>query len=148
MLLGLKNLKGVKPMAKRETISTEFRKKTLLVGVHSPHNKTDDIQAYYDEFLNLAKTYGVTDYVMTTVKLRALDAGHFFTKGKLAEIKAIFDEGDFEDLIISDQLSAQQERNLNDMFDCPIMDRTRLILAIFANSAITAEGFRSRWPRA
>jgi len=37
-------------------------------------------------------------------------------------------------------LSAQQERNLNDLFDRPILDRTRLILAIFAKSAVTAEG--------
>jgi GTPase len=127
-------------MAKRETISTEFRKKTLLVGVHAPHNKTDDIQAYYDEFLNLASTYGVTNYVNINVKLRTIDSGHYFTKGKLAEIKVIFDEGNFDDIIISDMLSGQQERNLNDMFDCPIMDRTRLILAIFEKSAITSEG--------
>ena len=127
-------------MAKRELISTEFRKKTLLIGVHAPHNKTDDIQAYYDEFINLAHTYGIDDYINVNVKLRSIDPGYFFTKGKLQEIKAIFDEGEFEDILISDMLSPQQERNLNDMFDCPILDRTRLILAIFKNSATTAEG--------
>lgn len=127
-------------MAKRESISTDFLKKTLLIGVQSPYNKTDDIQAYYEEFLNLASTYGVKDFVNINVKLRTIDPGHFFTKGKLAEIKAIFDEGNFDDIIISDMLSPQQERNLNDMFDCPIMDRTRLILAIFEKSATTSEG--------
>ena len=127
-------------MAKGETISTEFRRKTLLIGVQSPYNKTDDIQAYYDEFINLAATYGVTDYININVKLREIDPGHFFTKGKLAEIKAIFDAGEFDDIIISDMLSAQQERNLNDMFDCPIIDRTRLILSIFERSAKTSEG--------
>lgn len=127
-------------MAKHELISTDFSKKTLLIGVQSPHNKTDDIQAYYDEFLNLALTYGVTDYVVMNIKLREFDAGYFFTKGKLSEIKAAFDEGNFDEILISDQLSAQQERNLNDMFDCPILDRTRLILAIFEKSATTAEG--------
>lgn len=127
-------------MAKRETVSTEFRRKTLLVGIQSPSNKTDDIQAYYDEFLNLAATYGVTDYVNINIKIRSIDSGYYFTKGKLAEVKAIFDDGNFDDIIISDTLSAQQERNLNDMFDCPILDRTRLILAIFEKSAKTAEG--------
>lgn len=127
-------------MAKRESISTEFRRKTLLIGIHAPHNKTDDIQAYYDEFINLAATYGVTDYINVNVKLRSIDPGHYFTKGKLAEIKAIFDDGEFDDIIISDMLSAQQERNLNDMFDCPILDRTRLILSIFEKSAKTSEG--------
>jgi len=127
-------------MAKGETISTEFYKKTLLVGVQSPYNKTEDILAYYQEFINLAQTYGVVDYVNLEVKLRSIDSAHYFTKGKLAEIKAIFDDGDFEEILVSDVLSGQQERNLNDIFDCPILDRTRLILAIFEKSAVTAEG--------
>lgn len=127
-------------MAKNEMISTDFTRKTLLIGVHTPYNKTDDIQAYYDEFINLASTYGVTDYINVNVKLREVDPGFFFTKGKLSEIKEIFDQGEFDDILISDMLSAQQERNLNDLFDCPILDRTRLILAIFAKSATTAEG--------
>lgn len=127
-------------MAKRELISTDFRRKTLLIGVQAPYNKTDDIQAYYDEFISLAHTYGVDEYINVNVKLRTIDSGLFFTKGKLSEIKEIFDEGDFDDIIISDMLSPQQERNLNDMFDCPIMDRTRLILAIFEKSATTSEG--------
>lgn len=127
-------------MSKQELISTKFTRKTLLIGVQSPYNKTDDINAYYEEFINLAKTYGATDYVNINVKLREIDPGYFFTKGKLDEIKAVFDEGDFDDVIISDQLSAQQERNLNDLLDRPILDRTRLILAIFEKSATTAEG--------
>lgn len=127
-------------MAKREMIDTKFSKKYLLIGVHTPQNKTDDIQAYYDEFINLASTFGVTDYININVKLRAIDPGRFFTKGKLEEIKAIFDGDDFDEIIISDMLSAQQERNLNDLFDCPILDRTRLILSIFEKSATTSEG--------
>lgn len=127
-------------MAKRETVSTASQKKTLLIGVHAPYNKTDDIQAYYDEFINLAASYGITNYININIKLRTIDPGYFFTKGKLTEIKAIFDDGAFDDIFISDMLSAQQERNLNDMFDCPILDRTRLILAIFEKSAKTAEG--------
>lgn len=125
-------------------ISTDFKRNTLVVGVHTPYNKTDDIEAYYEEFMNLALTYGVTNHTVVNMKLRELDAGNFFTKGKLAELKAIFDAGNefgsFDDILISDKLHPQQERNLNDIFDCPILDRTRLILAIFAKSATTAEG--------
>ncbi|MBP9765025.1 GTPase HflX [Candidatus Babeliales bacterium] len=127
-------------MAKNELISTNFTKRTLLIGVHTPYNKTDDIQAYYDEFINLAHTYGITDYINVNIKLREVDPGYFFTKGKLNDLKTMFDNDQFEQIIISDSLSAQQERNLNDMFDCPILDRTRLILAIFEKSAITSEG--------
>ena len=121
-------------------LDTTYSKKTLLIGVQSPHNRADDIQAYYDEFLNLAHTYGVTDYININVKLREFDSGNFFTKGKLAEIKEIFDSQDFEEVIISDVLSPQQERNLSETFDCPVLDRTRLILGIFEKAATTAEG--------
>ncbi len=127
-------------MAKNTLIETTFYKKTLLVGIQAPTNRTDDIEAYYDEFLNLAETYGVVDYELLKVKLREIDPAYFFTKGKLAEVKAVFDEGEFEEIIFSDSLTAQQERNLNDLFDRDILDRTRLILAIFEKSAVTAEG--------
>ena len=127
-------------MAKTQMLDTTFTKKTLLIGVQSPNNRTDDIQAYYDEFLNLAHTYGVIDYININVKLREFDAGHFFTKGKLAEIKEIFDSQEFEEVIISDVLSPQQERNLSEIFDCPVLDRTRLILGIFEKAATTSEG--------
>ncbi|MBM18142.1 MAG: GTPase HflX [Epsilonproteobacteria bacterium] len=127
-------------MAKGGLIDTRFHIKTLLVGVQSPHNKTSDIDSYYQEFVNLAKTYGVTDYDLHLVKLRDIDSKYFFTKGKLHDLKEIFDQSKAEEIIISDQLANQQERNLQDIFDCPILDRTRLILAIFEKSAVTAEG--------
>ncbi len=127
-------------MTKPQMMTTDRHKRTLLIGVHSPYNKTDDIQAYYDEFINLASTYGIVDYVNINIKLRECDPGYFFTKGKLQEIKTLFDEGKFEEVIISDVLTPQQERNLSEMFDCPVLDRTRLILGIFENAATTAEG--------
>lgn len=127
-------------MAKRELIDTDFHIKSFLVGVHAPNNKTPDIESYYKEFINLAKTYGVTDYDLHLVKLRTIDSRYFFTKGKLEELKAAFDKSNAQEIIISDQLTTQQERNLQDLFDCPLLDRTRLILSIFENSATTAEG--------
>lgn len=127
-------------MAKRELIDTKFHTKTLLVGVYAPYNKTGSVESYYEEFINLAKTYGVTDYDVHFVKLRSVDSRYFFTKGKLEELKEAFDQSNAEEIIISEQLSTQQERNLQNLFDCSLLDRTRLILAIFENAAITAEG--------
>lgn len=127
-------------MAKREMIDTNFHIKTLLVGIQAPNNKTTDIESYYQEFVNLAKTYGVTDYELHLVKLRDIDTKYFFTKGKLQELKEVFLKSNAEEIIFSDQLNNQQERNLQDLFDCQILDRTRLILAIFEKSAVTAEG--------
>lgn len=127
-------------MAKSELISTDFHLKTLLISVYAPDNKTDDIESYHEEFLNLAKTYGVHEPTIIRVKLRSLDSKYFFTKGKLEEIQAIFSEEDYDEVIISDTISGQQEKNLRDLFDCSIVDRTRLILSIFEKSATSAEG--------
>ena len=127
-------------MTKGGTFSTDFHKKTLLISVQSPYNRTGDIKSYFNEFENLASTYGVIDIINLPIKLRTVEAAHFFTKGKLSEIKEVFDAHDFDEILISDALSGQQERNLNAMFNCPILDRTRLIIAIFEKSAITAEG--------
>lgn len=127
-------------MAKRELIDTDYHIKTFLVGVQAPYNKTDNIESYYEEFINLAKTYGVTDYTLYMVKLRDIDTRNFFTKGKLEELRKAFEESNAQEIIISDQLSTQQERNLQAIFDCPLLDRTRLILSIFENAATTAEG--------
>ncbi len=127
-------------MAKRELIDTDFHIKTLLVGVRAPYNKTDDIASYYEEFINLAKTYGAVDYDLHLIKLRTVDSKYFFTKGKLEELRNVFEESNAQEVIISDQLTTQQERNLQDLFDCPILDRTRLILSIFEKAAVTAEG--------
>lgn len=127
-------------MAKGEMIGTNLHPKVLLLGVHSPLNKTNDIESYYQEFINLATTYGIVDYEFHPTKLRELDTRNFFTKGKLEEIKTIFDKSEAVQVIISDQLSPQQERHLADLFGCEVLDRTRLILGIFEKSAVTAEG--------
>ncbi len=127
-------------MAKGSLIGTQLHAKVFLIGVQTPLNKTNDIESYYQEFINLAKTYGIVDYELHLTKLREIDSQNFFTKGKLEEIKVHFDQSKAEGVIISDQLSPQQERNLQDLFDCPVLDRTRLILGIFEKSAVTAEG--------
>lgn len=113
---------------------------TLLVGVHAPYNKTKNIDSYYEEFLNLAKTNGVRNYETMFIKLRDIDPTYFLTKGKLAEVKKTCEKFNIKEVIFSDQLSAQQERNLHEYLDCNVFDRTQLILEIFEKAAHSAEG--------
>ena len=127
-------------MAKSQNLSTNNTEKVLLVGVQAPNNHTQDIQAYYQEFINLAETLGVEDYEIIYIKLRSFDTKYFFTKGKLEEVKAAFENSEATEIIISEQLTGMQERNLQDFLDCRIFDRTRLILSIFERTATTAEG--------
>mgnify|MGYP000547109565 CR=1 FL=1 len=127
-------------MAKNQNIETGNDVKVLLVGVQTPDNHSENIQAYYAEFISLAKTLGVVDYDVIFVKLRAISNPHFFSSGKLEEIKTAFDASKATEIIISEQLSGQQERNLQDYLDCRVFDRTRLILSIFEKAAISGEG--------
>lgn len=113
---------------------------TLLVGVHAPYNKTPDIGAYYEEFLHLVRTLGVPYDDVIYIKLREIDSATFFTKGKLEEIADQVKELNIEQVIISEPLSALQERNITDALDVEVVDRTQLILDIFEQSAVTAEG--------
>ena len=114
--------------------------KALLVGVQAPYNTSEFIDSYFQEFVSLAHTNGITNYEVINVKLRSIDNKYFFTKGKLEEIKKIFDESGAKSLYISDPISGQQEKSLQDLFDCTVYDRTKLILSIFEKSAVTAEG--------
>lgn len=127
-------------MAKNQNASTSNDVKVLLVGVQAPNNHIQDIQSYYDEFISLAETLGVAQYEFIAIKLRSFDNKYFFTQGKLEEVKVAFEKSGAAEIIISDQLNGQQERNLQDYLECRIFDRTRLILSIFERTATTAEG--------
>lgn len=116
------------------------KKRTLLVGLHSPLNKTTHIDSYYAEFLKLARTNDIEPIAFITIKLRSIDSAYFITKGKLEDLKAVCEKEQIEEVIFSDPLSPQQERNLTDYLDCKVIDRTRLILDIFEKSAHSAEG--------
>ena len=114
--------------------------KTLLLGIQAPYNKTLDIDSYFEEFVNLVKSNNIQYDHELFIKLRETDTGYFLTQGKLQEIKDFCDKENIEEVIISEPLTGQQERNLRDILRCEIFDRTQLILEIFEKSAHSAEG--------
>ncbi|MGE4168088.1 MAG: GTPase HflX [Candidatus Babeliales bacterium] len=114
--------------------------KLLVVGVHAPYNRTNAIQSYYDEFLSLVKTNGIPYHKAVFIKLRSIEPGTFITKGHLEDLKKICDEEGIEEVLFSEPLSPQQERNLSEYLDARVFDRAQLILEIFEKAAISAEG--------
>lgn len=127
-------------MARKNEYITKTHSPTLIIGIDAPYNKTVNIDSYYQEFLNLVRTNGTEYDEALFIKLREIDPGYFLTKGKLQEVKEIVDKHNITDIILSEPLSVQQERNLHDFLHCKIHDRTRLILEIFEKAAHTAEG--------
>jgi GTPase len=114
--------------------------KTLIICVQTPYNAIKDLDAYYQEFINLVQTDGIVYDQALLIKLRLVDPGYFFSRGKLEEIIEICKEHHIEEVIISEPLSPQQERNLSESLQCKVFDRTQLILEIFDKGAHSAEG--------
>ncbi|MEX0672131.1 MAG: GTPase HflX [Candidatus Babeliales bacterium] len=127
-------------MAKHTLTSTNLHPNTLIIGIQAPYNRTKHIQSYYDEFESLVETLGVPYEHSLFIKLRAIENAYFVTTGKLEEIKNICEANAIDKVIISEPLSPTQTRNLEDILGAEIIDRTRLILDIFHNAAITVEG--------
>ncbi|MBT3456202.1 GTPase HflX [bacterium] len=127
-------------MVKPKSTKTLYHQKTLIVGIHAPYNKTKHIDTYYEEFINLVRTDQIKYDEKIFIKLRDIDNSYFFTKGKLEEFDAFCKKNEFVDIIISEPLTSQQKRNLEDYLECNITDRTELILEIFQKAAHSAEG--------
>ena len=99
-------------MPRKPFYDSNETKKTLIIGVHAPYNRTDLINSYYEEFVNLVKSAKIPYQELLEVKLRDIDTAHFFTKGKLEEIKQECIKIGAQQVIVSDALSPQQARNL------------------------------------
>ncbi len=114
------------------------KEKTILVGVIK--NKTDEINSkdYLDELEFLALTAGAETLGRFTQKMNAPHKKTFVGKGKLDELKKFIEENDIDSVIFDDELSPSQQRNIERELLIKILDRTNLILDIFAQRAQTA----------
>jgi len=127
-------------MVPKQTSRPFNHPKTLLVGVYTPTNTIDNPDYYFDEFLSLVHTLDLPYDATHFMKVRSVDNNTFFTKGKMEEIKNVCIEQNVALIIFSEILTPLQERNLEDILDCTIYDREKLILEIFKNSAHSSEG--------
>ncbi len=128
-------------MAKPQNILTHRpQPKTLLLGVYAPYNTTSNMESYFEEFVNLATTNGIVADESLFIRLREIEPGTFITSGKLETIIDVCQDNKIERVIVSEQLSGLQERNLADVLNVEIIDRTQLILEIFEKAALSAEG--------
>ena len=92
------------------------------------------------ELVELARTSGV-EIIGRLVQRRDLpDARTYLGKGKLDELKALYKDSGAEVLVVDDELSPTQQRRLENELETRVIDRTQLILDIFAQHAVSAEG--------
>ncbi|MEM7017621.1 MAG: ribosome rescue GTPase HflX [Pseudomonadota bacterium] len=93
-----------------------------------------------EEFVDLVSAAGVEPVVTVTGQRRIPDPGYFIGRGKLDEISAQRRETDADVVIFNHSLSPAQERNIERALQCRVVDRTGLILDIFAQRARSFEG--------
>jgi GTP-binding protein HflX len=114
--------------------------KVFLVGVELKSRKGPDVGDLLAELTELAETAGAQVVGQGVQKLDALAPATFIGKGKASEFADFCRQNGVDTVIFDDELSPAQSRNLEKIFNCKILDRTALILDIFAQRARTREG--------
>ena len=112
--------------------------KAVLVGLITQHQDEEKLTEYLDELEFLAYTAGATVEKRFTQKLSQPDSRTFVGSGKAAEIKNFVKENEIGTVIFDDELSPSQLKNLEREMEVKILDRTNLILDIFAQRAQTS----------
>ena len=125
----------------KDFILTETQtERAVLVGLITPEQNEVKVKEYLDELAFLADTAGISPVRNFTQKLNTPHSITFVGSGKLREIKEYVEDEDNEIgmVIFDDELTPKQLRNLEQELKVKIMDRTSLILDIFASRAQTA----------
>ena len=110
----------------------------VLVGLITKDQDEEKLTEYMDELEFLAYTAGATVKKRFTQKLSQPDSRTFVGKGKAEEIKLFLEENEIGTVIFDDELSPSQLKNLERELEVKILDRTNLILDIFAQRAQTS----------
>ena len=118
--------------------TAEKKERVILVGVSLTDN--DDAEMSLDELEELADTAGAQCVGRLLQKREQIHPATYLGKGKIRELKDLIWEKEADGIICDDELSPAQIGNLKDELDTKIMDRTLLILDIFAARASTSEG--------
>ncbi len=112
----------------------------LIAGAFHGGSRREQTEIELDELEELARTLGTTVVERTAVPLRDVNPGTFFGTGTVDALGARIAELGGPAVLVNDQLSPRQQRNLQERWEVPVLDRTEVILAIFGRRARSAEG--------
>ncbi|HET8804657.1 MAG TPA: GTPase HflX [Aequorivita sp.] len=112
--------------------------KTVLIGLITQNQDEAKSQEYLDELEFLAYTAGGEVLKRFTQKMDVPNPKTFIGTGKLEEVKNFVEENEVGVVIFDDELSPGQQKNIQKELDCKVLDRTNLILDIFAQRAQTS----------
>ena len=116
----------------------EMEERVILVGVQESFS--EDVEESLDELAELCETAGAQVAGRVIQNREKIHPGTYVGKGKIDEIALLMEELDATGIVCDDELSPAQLNNLEKELDCKVMDRTLIILDIFAARANTSEG--------
>jgi GTP-binding protein HflX len=117
----------------------EMESTALLVGSYTHNSEKEHCLEHLDELERLADTFGVPVKGKIAALARKFEASTFLPRGKIDEIAQKIEEMKTNLVIFDDEISPAQQRNLEKLLKVAVMDRTELILEIFAQRAQTKE---------
>jgi GTP-binding protein HflX len=127
-------------MGKQKTYDTAIvQERAILVGVVTPGEKEAQTKEYLDELAFLVDTAGGKVEKVFTQKMLKPERATFVGTGKLEEIKAYVKSEEIDVVVFDDELSPSQLRNIDRELGVKVLDRSNLILDIFASRAQTAQ---------
>ena len=112
--------------------------KAVLIGVVTQQQTEDKLNEYLDELEFLTYTAGGEVLKRFTQKMEKPNPKTFIGTGKIEDVRAFIQANDVKTAIFDDELSPAQQKNIEKILDCKILDRTNLILDIFAQRAQTS----------
>ncbi len=116
----------------------ELKEKVILIGVST--REDEDVEASLCELAELADTAGAEVLGQVIQNREAIHPGTYIGKGKIEEVRALAEELGADGVICDDELTPAQLRGLEERLELKVMDRTLVILDIFAKHASTSEG--------
>ena len=128
-------------MTQQQTYTTEQSLETaILVGVHAQTDEDFNFESTMEELASLSQTCQLNVKAQFSQNRTNVDNKFYVGKGKLDEIKAYVEFHDIDVVVANDELTTAQSKTLNGNLNVKIIDRTQLILEIFALRARSKEG--------
>ena len=121
-------------------IDRSFREKIVLVGVQLSGESEESVESSLDELALLVDTAGADVMARTTQRRDRPDPAYYVGKGKVDELREISLEVDSDTVVFDDELTPAQQYNLEKVLGRTAIDRTAVILDIFAQNAHSQEG--------
>jgi GTP-binding protein HflX len=128
-------VKELSKMLEKEIINFE---RTVIVGIITQNQNEEKLTEYLDELEFLTYTAGGEVIKRFYQKLERPNPKTFLGTGKMDEISLFIKEKNISTVIFDDELSPSQQKNISKILDCKVLDRTNLILDIFAQRAETS----------